>query len=220
MTWFDKLSQPKVRRVLNVLVEAPFFYREDDEDLFAFLRKNRAAFQRFYDEMYGWQLVVDARCARVYKTTWHNRALKPSQHHVFDPTRRDDCIAFLIALEFYEHLLGERNVSVDDPEPLRFEFGELFAFARGRLGEELGEAAPDEEGVRRLLRGLVPVLLEYRFLRELVPDREERDRVEADQIIYECLPAFSHYDVRALGEHVLGELLGSAGDDAPEEVAE
>lgn len=220
MSWFDKLSKPKVRRVLNVLAEAPFFYREDDEDLFAFLRKNRTAFQDFYEEMYGWQLVVDARCARVYKTTWHNRALKPSRHDVFDPTRRDDCIAFLLVLEFYEHLLDERNVSVDDPEPLRFELGELFGFARGRLAEELGEDAPDEEGVRRLLRGLVPVLLRYRFLRELVPEREDGDGIEGDRIIYECMPALSHYDVRALGEHVLGDLLGPNETGGEDEGAE
>lgn len=213
MSWFDKLSQAKVRRVLNVLIEAPFFYREDDEELFAFLRKNRAAFQRFYEELYGWTFVVDGRCARVYKTTWHNRALKPSQHDVFDPTRRDDCLAFLLALEFYEHLLDERNVSVDDPEPLRFELGELYGFARGRLVEELGEGAPDEEGVRRLLRGLVPVLLRYRFLRELVPDREDRDRIEGDQVLYECMPAFSHYDLRALGAGGIGEIFGAGEGD-------
>lgn len=213
MTWFDKLSQPKVRRALNVLVEAPFFYRDDDEELFAFLRKNRAAFERFYEEMYGWRLVVDARCARVYKTTWHNRALKPSQHDVFEPTRRDECIAFLLVLEYYEHLLDERNVSFDDPDPLRFELGDLFGFARERLAAELGEAAPDDEGVRRILRAVMPVLLRYRFLRELSPERELRDRVEDDQILYECLPALHHYDVRALGERALHDAL-AAGDDA------
>ena len=201
---FDHVGpKAKVTAVLNTLVEAPFFYREDDPDLFAFLRRYRADFVRFYEELYDWQLVVDARCARLYKTRWYNRALKPSQHDVFDLTRRDECLAFLLVLEFYERLLDERNVDPDDPEPPRFEFGELFAFARERLRVELVEQAPDDDGVRKLLRGLVPTLLRYRFLREIAPERDEREGLDRDQFIYECLPALHHYDVRALGQSAL-----------------
>jgi hypothetical protein len=207
----------RVQAVLNVLVEAPFFYRDDDPELFAFLRRHKAEFVRFYDELYDWRLVVDTRAARLYKTRWHNRALKPSQHDVFDLTRRDDCLAFLLVLEFYEHLLEDRNVDVDDPEPVRFEFGELFAFARGRLGAELGEGAPDDGGVRNLLRRIVPVLLRYRFLREVTPDREERIGLEPDRLLYECLPALHHYDVRVLSRPVIAEVYGAAPEPAHDE---
>jgi hypothetical protein len=212
--YFERLGRAKVTRALNALVEAPFFYREDDRDLFAFLRKNRAAFSRFYEDLYGWELVVDARCARVYKTRWHNRALKPSQHDVFDLTTKNECIAFLLVLEFYEHLLEERNVAVDDPEPLRFLYGELFTFARRRLADELGEGAPDEEGLRRLLRELFPTLLRFRFLRRLEPDPDLRDGLALEQEIYECLPALYHYDVRLLGEGAVGRAFGGEPREA------
>lgn len=213
---FDKLSRRKVTRALNVLVEAPFFYREDDAELFAFVRKHRAVFARFYEDLYGWEFVVDRSCARVYKTRWHNRALKPSQHDVFDLTTKNECIAFLLVLEFYEHLLEERNVAVDDPEPLRFVYGELFAFAHRRLGVELAGDAPDEEGVRRLLRGLFPTLLRFRFLRRLEPEPDERDGLAPEQEIYECLPALHHFDVRLLGEGALGRAFGGGDDTVTE----
>jgi hypothetical protein len=217
--WFEKLARPRVQAVLNVLAEAPFFYRSDDPDLFAFLRRNRAEFARFYEELYDWRLVVDVRAARLYKTRWHNRALKPSQHDVFDLTRRDDCLAFLLVLEFYEHLLDERNADVDDPEPLRFEFGHLFAFARERLHVELRDAAPDDDGVRRLLRDLVPTLLRYRFLREILPERDERAGLDDDRWLYECLPALHHYDVRVLGKGALERFARAAPSDVDEPAA-
>jgi hypothetical protein len=213
MSWFDKVSQDKVRRVLNVLAEAPFFYQADDPELFAFLRKNRAELERFYREMYGWQLVVDGRGARLFKERWHNPALPPRSRDVFGPTRRDDCIAFLLVLEFHEHLLEERNVAIDDPAPLRFEFGELFRFALTRFREVLGETAPDEEGVRRLLRQLVPTLERYRFLRELEPEADERAFVDRENLIYECLPALWLYDARALAPASRAELFGRRDDD-------
>lgn len=214
----------RVQAVLNVLLEAPFFFRDDDPELFAFVRRHRAEFARFYEELYDWRLVVDSRCARLYKMRWHNRALKPSQHDVFDLTRRDECLAFLLVLEFYEKLLDERNVDPDDPEPLRFEFGELFAFARERLNAELGDEAPDDDGVRKALRGLMPTLLRYRFLREIPPDRDERDGLDHDRFIYECLPALYHYDVRALGRSALRAVVRPgdepSGDEAVPEEAE
>ncbi len=219
--FFEHIARKRVQAVLNVLVEAPFFYRSDDPELFAFLRRNLAEFQRFYDELYGWRLVIDSRCARLYKARWHNGALKPSQHDVFDLTRRDECIAFLLVLEFYEHLLEERNAGVDDAEPLRFEFGELFSFARTRLTETLADQAPDDDGVRRLLRGLTPTLLRYRFLAEVPPSREERSGLDSDRFLYECLPALHHYDVRVLGRSALNDAValgtGAGTSDGAEE---
>jgi len=206
----EKVSpRGQIPRLLNVLIEAPFFYREDDPDLFRFLRRHRAAFARFYAELYGWELVVEERMARLYKTRWHNRALKPSQHDVFDLTRRDDCLAFLLVLEFHEHLLDERNASIDDPEPLLFRFGELFGFCRRRLSEELGQGAPDDDGVRKLLRRLMPTLLRYRFLRELPPEPGEHGMVERDEWLYQCMPALHGYDVRALAPDALAHFFES-----------
>jgi hypothetical protein len=215
MTYFAKINQGQARRVLNVLLEAPFFYRTDDEELFLFLRRNRAELQRFFAESFDWELLVDQRCARLYKSRWHNPALKPSQHDVFDVTRRNDCIAFLLMLEYYEHLLDEQNLSVDDPEPPRFYFGSLFRFAVERFAEVLGDGAPGEVEVRKLLRGLVPTLLRYRLLRELEPPPGDPS-IDRENLIYECLPGLRCYDVRALGPQALASFIGET--DAETEV--
>jgi hypothetical protein len=207
VTYFEKIHQVRARQVLNVLVEAPFFYPDDDPDLFLFLRRNRAEFARFFADTFGWDLVVEARCARLYKPRWYNRALRPSQHDVFELTRRDDCVAFLLVLEHYERLLDQTGASVDDPEPPRFYFGELLEFAVGRFAEELGEAAPDEGEVRKILRGLMPGLLRYRFLREIEPPRDVAG-VDPENLIYECLPALHHYDVRKLAPRALAGFFG------------
>jgi hypothetical protein len=209
MSYFEKINRQHARAVLNVLLEAPFFYRDDDEELFLFLRRNRAELERFFDEHFGWELLVDGRCARLYKPQWRNGALKPSQHDVFDLTRRNDCIAFLLVLEYYEHLLEEQNLSVDDPDPPRFYFGSLFEFAAERFAEALGDGAPGENDVRKLLRGLMPTLLRYRLLRELEPPRDD-PAVDRDNLIYECLPGLHCYDVRALGPNALAEFAGDA----------
>jgi hypothetical protein len=206
-THFEKINGARVTSVLNVLIETPYFYREDDPDLFAFLRRHKAEFERFYRELYDWELVVDARTARLYKARWHNRALKPSQHDVFDLTRRNDCIGFLLVLEFYERLLEQSNLASDDTASPRFAFGELFEFARGRFDEELETTVPDDE-TRKILRGLMPTLVRFRFVRELPrDDAAVEDTTDGDHVLYEALPALRHYDVRRLGPGALARAL-------------
>jgi hypothetical protein len=222
---FDKLNGARVTAVLNVLGEAPFFYREDDPELFQFLRRHRAEFERFYAELFGWELVIDARTARLYKERWHNPALRPTQHDVFDLTRKLDCLGFLIVLEFYERLLERHNLASDDATSPRFLFGELFELARVRLDEELGAAAPDDDMVRKMLRGLWPALLRYRFVREVPRDGDDREAEGAgddDHVLYEALPALHHYDVRRLAPGALARALQDEPAPAPpaaEEVA-
>ncbi len=213
--YFDKLNGPRVTAALNVLAEAPFFYREDDPELFSFLRRNKAEFARFYDELYGWELLVDGRTARLYKERWHNRALRPSQHDVFDLTRRDDCLAFLLLLEHHDRLLETHNLAAADAAGPRFLFGELFAFARGRLAEELGDAAPGDDELRRTLRGLWPALERYRFVRAVpreddgAGDGAAGDAAgDGDHVLYEALPALHHYDLRRLGPAALTRVFG------------
>lgn len=226
-TYFDKLNGARVTDVLNVLGEAPFFYREDDAELFQFLRRNRAEFERFYRELYGWELLVDARTARLYKERWHNRALRPSQRDIFDLTRRDDCLGFLLLLEFHATLLEQHNLAGDDEESPRFLFGELFGFARTRLTEVLGADAPDEAGVRRILRGLWPALERYRFVRvverggdEAGPDDDDELDDAGDRVLYEALPALHHYDIRALGPAALASAFGAGAEGGAELDAE
>jgi hypothetical protein len=223
-TYFDKLNGARVTDVLIVLGEAPFFYREDDAELFQFLRRNRAEFERFYRELYGWELFVDARTARLYKERWHNRGLRPSQRDWFDLTRRDDCLGFLLLLEFHATLLERHNLAGDDAESPRFLFGELFGFARARMIEVLGGDAPGDDGVRRILRGLWPALERYRFVRAVERgggddgDEARDDELDeaGDRVLYEALPALHHYDIRALGPAALTRAFGAADGAAAE----
>lgn len=212
MSYFDKLNQYKVRRVTNVLVESPFFYRSDDEDLFLYLRRNQSPFRTFFKECFDWELVVESRCARVIKQHWHNPALKLSQRDVFNLSTRDDCIGFLLILEYYEHLLDQQNLSIDDPEPPRFYFGTLFTFASERMAEELSEQVPDEAGIKKILRRVMEQLIRFRFLREL--PRATDDVVDRDNLIYECLPGLYSYDIRRLGPKALAGFLGMNGPNS------
>lgn len=214
-SYFDKLNGARVTAALNVLLEAPYFYRDDDPDLFQFLRRNRAEFERFYRELYDWELVVDARTARLYKSRWHNRALRPTQHDAFDLTRRSDCLGFLLVLELYERLLEQHNLAGDDAESPRFAFGEAFEFARTRLHEELA-APPSDDDVRKMLRGLWPALVRYRFVREIPCDDGTLDDADGDHVLYEALPALHHYDVRKLAPGALARAFDpSAEETAP-----
>jgi hypothetical protein len=212
---FEKVSpKRRIGDALNVLAEAPFFFQRDDPELFAFLRRHRAAFARFYEDHFGWQLVVEGPMARLYKSRWVNKALTPSQHDVFDLTRRDECLGFLLVLEFHEHLLDERNASIDDTEPLRFEMGELLSFVGGRLTEELGEEEGGEDAARRILRAIFPTLLRFRFLIDIPPPPETRASLHPDRHLYECTPALHQYDVRLLADAALGRALRQ--EDGPE----
>ncbi|MCI0696439.1 DUF2398 family protein [candidate division KSB1 bacterium] len=213
--FFSHLNLHKVRQLLNILQEAPYFYRDDNPNLFAFLKQNRLQFERFYQHFYGWEIVVDQKCARLYKPEWHNETIKPSQRDLFQPTRRNDCIAFLLVLEFYEHLLEEQNLTIEDPNP-QFYFGELLEFAHRRLQEELGEKAPDMAGTREILRKILPALMRYRFLRDHRPTLEDGDIAE-DKWIYECLPALYHYDSRIAANSIYAAFFGPNGKESVDE---
>ena len=195
-------SASKVQAVLNVLLEAPYFYKTDNEDLFMFLRRYTKEFNAFFDVHFGWQLTVDAKCARVFKPTWYNEKITPSNRDLFNFTKRDECIAFMLVLEFFETKLEETAIGIDDPENLRFLFGELLEFERRRFQETFPETAENyaDEDVRRILRQIMPQLERYRFLVKIKPPDDES--VSQEEIIYECLPALWHYNATAVARPV------------------
>src|SRR5437870_9095072 len=78
-----KIGTERAQRVLNVLLESPFFYRDDDIDLFGLLRRRQALFQEFFEVFFGWELYVDPQMARLIKPKTFNPQLKPRQRHVF-----------------------------------------------------------------------------------------------------------------------------------------
>ena len=62
----------KVKVILNILLESPYFYFEDLEDHFRFLNKYKSEFGEFFKHLYGWELIMDSKCARLYKDKWYN----------------------------------------------------------------------------------------------------------------------------------------------------
>lgn len=191
----------RVVAALNVLVEAPYFYREDNEETFFFLRRHQRQFAAFLEQSFGWRLVLDDRCARVLKEKWHNPAISESQRDIFRFGGRNECLAFMMMLEFFEHQLDENSMTVEDREPLKFRLGDLLSFLVRRFAELFPEAAETiytEENVRRtILRPIMPVLVRYRFLRHLPPPGD-MGPLDMAEHIYEALPAMYHYNPKAL----------------------
>ena len=199
----------KVQGVTNYLVESPYFYKTDHENLFFFLRRHQKEFTAFFEKFFGWTLYVDSKCARVYKDRWHNEAITPSMRELFNFTRRDECIAFMLLLEFFETQIDIQGVTVDEKDNLRFRYGDPLEHVHCRMGELFQDsekqAAYSEEQVRaRVLGAIMPRLEKYRFLAKITPPKEgEVNRLDT---IYEALPALYHYNAVRLSRGIFEEL--------------
>lgn len=191
-----------VQTALNILMESPYFYKTDDERTFLVVQRYRQAFAAFFDKCFGWALVMDAKCARLYKPKWHNEAITPPNRDMFGFTRRDECLGFLLLLEFFEHEAREQGVAADDRDNLRIRFGDWLEYAAARFRELLPEKRElyTDEKVRQILRGLMPALERYRFLRKVKPSAD--DSVSEAETIWECLPALWLYQAAQLAEPI------------------
>lgn len=187
----------------NILTEAAWFYRTDEPELFYELQHYEAAFRDFYRENFGWELRVDGKCARLVKDRVHNPALGAAGIVEFKLRGRDEYIAFLLLIEFYEKLLSEQSLAASDRENPTFTFGEYLEHVAGRMAALFPERTDlDAETVKKkILRGLMDKLLAYRFLRELP---KEGERVEQEKTIYEALPACYCYNAGALEKNLEG----------------
>lgn len=68
-------SAQSVRAVLNILLEAPYFYKTDDERLFLVLMRCKKAFAAFFEKFYGWELVMDENLdVHLSPVVWRNVA--------------------------------------------------------------------------------------------------------------------------------------------------
>lgn len=189
--------------VLNILLESPYFYPQDNDDAFRFLARHKHEFARFFADHFGWELIIDSKCARVYKPLWHNEAITPANRELFNFSKRDECIAFMLLLEFFEHQLEVESITVDDHENLRFKFGELLLYIVQRFHELYPHSKADyaEEAVRaRIVRPIMPQLEKHRFLKKIPPPKDEP--IGDDDTIYEALPALYHYNVARLSRPV------------------
>jgi hypothetical protein len=202
--WDQLLSRngERVKTIMNLLLESPCFYRDDNESAFHFLKRHRSEFSSFFQSFFGWILVIDGKCARIYKEKWYNPNITESNRDLFNFTRRDECIAFMMILEFFEHQLDENDMTIDEKENLRFRFGDLLEFCARRFAElfESGAERYSPEYLRaKVLRQVLPALERYRFLRKVPPPQDER--ISEEQTIYEALPAMYHYNSGYLHRH-------------------
>ncbi len=189
-----------VRAALNILMESPYFYKGDDERAFLAVLRYRQAFSAFFEKFFGWTLVIDGKCARLYKPRWFNEAITPPNRDMFGFTKRDECMSFLLLLEYYEREAREQGVTADDPENLKFRFGDWLEYAAARLRELFPTKRENysDEKVRQVLRTIMPTLERYRFLRKVRPSAD--DAVAEADVIYEALPALWHYQAAQLAE--------------------
>ncbi|MDD5698594.1 MAG: DUF2398 family protein [Victivallaceae bacterium] len=223
----DKLKEKypeQVKKVLNLLLETAYFYRSDNEDMFLFLRRYQQEFRDFFRTYFDWELIMDNKCARVYKSSWFNEAVKNTDRMQFRLGGRDECIAFMLLIEFYEKLLEDDSMTTEDNRNPRFRIGELLEFQQRRFAELFPDEQAkytDEYLLKTVLKRLMPQLLRYRFLAE-VP-RPQGMRLAREQFIYEAMPALYHYNTGRLaapvGETVQFDEADSEtdGDDEPEE---
>lgn len=198
---FAKANGTKARRVMNVLLESPFFYREDDLDLFAFLRRQRAMFAQFFEEFFGWELYVDEQVARLVKPEVANPALRPSQRHVFRISGRMQYVLFCLLLEFYQRQADVQNLDIDKEPEVRFVLADFVQFVFERYRAELGEQGPAEQEVLNEMRTLFRELERCRFIAE----RERQGVVAAEgpsagftergmeDVLYALLPGLRCY---------------------------
>lgn len=190
----------QVKAVLNILLESPYFYRSDNDTMYLFLRRYQQEFREFFRKYFAWELIMDEKCARIYKDSWFNEAVTPANRLQFRLGKRDECIAFMLLIEYYEKLLEENSMTVEDTGNPHFKFGDLLEHQQRRF-MELFEAERDKytaEHIRKnILSPLMPRLIKYRFIREL--PRPHGLEVTRDQYIYEALPALYHYNTGRLG---------------------
>ena len=191
-----------VRAVLNILLEAPYFYKTDDERLFLVLMRYKRAFEAFFEKFFAWKLVMDGKCARLYKPKWFNEEITLPNRDMFTFTKRDECMAFLLLLEFFERECREQGVTADDRENLRFRFGDLLEYSSSRFRVLMSgkEENYTDERVRQILKGIMPQLEKYRFLHKVKPSAD--DSVSENETIFECLPAMWHYQAAELAKPV------------------
>ncbi|MBR4664148.1 MAG: DUF2398 family protein [Lentisphaeria bacterium] len=186
----------------NILLESAWFYKTDDPERFYELQHYESAFREFYRKNFGWELRLDSKCARLVKKKIFNPELGHAGIVEFKLQGRNEYIAFLLLIEFYEKLLSEQSLSASDRENPRFLFGEYLEYTVNRMRALFPERTDLEaEAVKKnILRPLMPKLLTYRFLREL--PREAGERVEQDKVIYEALPACYQYNAGALEKNL------------------
>lgn len=219
-----KIGADNARRVINVLLESPFFYRDDDIDLFGLLRRRQSLFREFFDVFFGWELYVDPQVARLIKPKTHNPQIKPSQRHVFRIAGRHEYVLFVLLLEFHQLQADEQNVDLERESEVRFVLADFVEFVFKRYREELAEQSPQEEKILTEMRSLFRKLELHRFIavRETVGVvRDEGPALGftkegASSVLYAMLPGLRCYRPEELTrEELLGRPSSNVEENGP-----
>lgn len=205
------LGKDTYQSILNILTESPFFYAQDDPVAFSSLRRNKKAFEEFFNKYFGWRLYVDSRMARLVKDKSHNKSLNSAQKSFFNLTTRIECILFMFLLEFYEHQCHEQQFSYDDHQNLRFRYGDYFAFARKTLLDQLEKNAPSEKEVDIQARNLFKKLEQYRLI-EIV-EVQKIEGSTSDELLIEALPGLNCYEGGKIMESVIKQSYQTQKED-------
>ncbi len=194
-------NREMVVKINNILTESAWFYKTDDPELFYDLHHNEHAFAEFFRRNFNWELRIDAKCARLVKDRVYNAELG-SGTVMFKLRGRDEYIAFLLMIEFYEKLLSEQSLSANDRENPTFTFGEYLEHVALRMQALFPERTDiDAESIKkRTLRALMDKLIDYRFIKPL--PRDTGEIVSYEQTIYEALPACYQYNPAALEKNI------------------
>jgi hypothetical protein len=195
----DKIGRVNFQAVLNILTESPFFYAADDPVRFVFLRRNETAFKKFFEKYFGWRLYADSKMARLIKDKNFNPALKSVHRDYFKLSGRNECLLFLVLLEFYEHECSEQAYSNDDSEPLRFIYADFFSFTRRILAEHFSGQIPADREIDTAARQLLKKLQHFRLLR-VVEVVEDTDANLHQNMLIEVLPGLNCYEGRKIAE--------------------
>ncbi|NCB39245.1 MAG: DUF2398 family protein [Erysipelotrichia bacterium] len=215
----DKIGREKFQAVLNILTESSFFYAGDDPVRFNVLRRNEASFKKFFEKYFGWRLYVDSKMARLIKDRNYNPALRSAHRDTFRLTGRNECLLFLILLEYYEHECGEQRYSNDEDETLKFHYDEYLKFTRRILADQNVDQLPSDRDIDMAVRQLLKKLQHFRLLTVVEVSENAGNESDRDMLI-EVLPGLNCYEGRKMAEAIGNDDAGTAMLDNAEDSEE
>jgi hypothetical protein len=217
MSVFSKVGVENARRILNILLESPFFYPDDDRVLFGVLRRNIPTFELFFEECFGWELYVDDVLARLVKPKVFNPMLSPGQRHIFRVTGRQEYVLLMLLLEFQEDQAERQNIDLAKAHEVCFVLEDFVTFVFQRFRQELKDDSPSEEKILEWARLLFGKLEHHRF----IALREKAGKVKDEgpaagftregtcDVLYALLPGLRCYRPEALDGAELRQLLAA-----------
>lgn len=219
-----QLGVKNVQDINLLLLEGLFFYRKDDDLLFAKLSERQSAFRAFWQRHFGIDLVVEENVAyrRIVAegedpgAGFRNPNIATSQRTILNwggPGKRERSVTFMLFLQFYESELRRREDHGYGER--RFFPHEFYRFVQDqftRWFSERQESKPTDHALFEAVREVFATLETYRFIEKekgQADEITEADRVflprgfEGERVvIYRALEGLRGYDPHTLTESV------------------